>query len=78
VLAYSPYDPVEMPTELIALLAHFDGSPVDDVRRRVREQSGIALDDGLLRKLVDFGILIEVRDSGPFASEQSEGDPRPA
>jgi hypothetical protein len=59
VVAYSPFDPLEVPLELIGLLVHFDGSPVEEARRAIEQRHGVVLDDALVRKLVDFGILVD-------------------
>ncbi len=55
VIAYSPYDPVEIPLPLLESLAAFDGRPTGEV---VAELAGrIELDAETLSTLVDFGIL---------------------
>lgn len=59
VVSYSPFDPIDVPTELLPLLAHFDGSSVDQARQVIEQRSGIRLDDTLVQKLLDFGMLVD-------------------
>lgn len=56
VQSYSPYDLLEMPKELIDVLALFDGRGTEDVVRDA-EVRGISLDAETLQRLVDFGFL---------------------
>lgn len=58
VTAYSGHDPVEMPRALFDALAHFDGRPLDEARAAIVRAGGPELTDGLVRKLVDFGVLV--------------------
>jgi hypothetical protein len=58
VVTYSDYDPVELPHGMLALLPHFDGRPTDEVLDRFRDDSGIEIGAGFLRRLVDFDILV--------------------
>jgi hypothetical protein len=58
VMTYSRFDPIELPNELIPLLAYFDGAKVDDARRRILDEHGIALEEDLVLKLLDFGVLV--------------------
>jgi hypothetical protein len=57
VVTYSPYDPIELPKVLFDLLAAFDGRSLEEARRNIREDFGFELDDDLLQRLFDFGIL---------------------
>jgi hypothetical protein len=56
VVTYLRYDPLDLPTELVAVLGAFDGRSVEQARA-VLAEGGIEIDDALLRKLTDFGIL---------------------
>jgi hypothetical protein len=57
VVGYSPFDPVDLPAELMTALACFDGAPLPEARARLVEEHGLELDDDLVRKLIDFGLL---------------------
>ena len=46
-----------MPNELWAALPRFDGRPTTEVLAELEEREGIELDEELLGKLVDFGVL---------------------
>jgi hypothetical protein len=48
-----------MPTDLVAVLPHFDGRPADDVLEEIRVQRGIRLDPALVRRMADFRVLVE-------------------
>ena len=58
-VTYSAYDPLRMPTDLVAVLPHFDGRPADDVLEEIRVQRGIRLDPALVRRMADFRVLVE-------------------
>ena len=58
-VTYSPYDPLRMPADLVAVLPHFDGRPTDDVLEEIRVQRGIRLDPALVRRMADFRVLVE-------------------
>jgi len=49
--------PLDLPDELVDELRRFDGRLTADVLREIREESGLELTAGLVRKLVDYGIL---------------------
>jgi hypothetical protein len=57
---YSPYDPLEVPNELVPLLSMFDGRSTRAVIEAVHEEHGVLLDDELLQQLVDFELLTPV------------------
>ncbi len=61
--AYSDYDLLELPSELMQVLHHFDGRPVREVRRGVARESGVEIDDDFLRMLLDFGILVDAKEA---------------
>jgi len=50
-------DPLRLPGELVDQLRRFDGRPTADVLREIRQETGLELTMGLVRKLLDFGIL---------------------
>ena len=56
--AYSTLDTVDFPMQVIAALQLFDGRPVADVLPEVTQRFGTTIDEPLLRKLVDFGLLV--------------------
>ena len=58
VATYSSLDPLELPREVLDLLAMFDGRPTDEVIESTRENRGVELGRDLLRKLVDFELLV--------------------
>jgi hypothetical protein len=58
VCAYSSYDPLDVPSRLLAALLRFDGRPTEAVAREIAEQDGLALPAPLLRTLVDFELLV--------------------
>ncbi len=55
---YSPYDPIELPTELLGVLHRFDGRPTSVVRAQIAKEDGFDLDVEFLRLLCDFEILV--------------------
>jgi hypothetical protein len=59
VVTYSPYDPLELPRLLVDALPYFDGRPTAEALRRIRTERGIDLQPDLVRRLVDFGVLVE-------------------
>ena len=63
-VTYSPYDPVRLSPELVAVLPHFDGRPAGEVPEEIRLQRGIRLDPAPVRRIADFRVLVE-GDSGP-------------
>jgi hypothetical protein len=56
--AYRVYDPLLLPPRLLDLLRYFDGGPTDEALRRMAEAEGTTLDASLVRRLVDFGVLV--------------------
>jgi hypothetical protein len=57
-VSYSEYDPVSVPTALLPALGHFDGRPTRRVLRTLSSERGVTIDEALLRRLVDYQILI--------------------
>lgn len=58
VTTYSSLDPVEVPNIVMALLQYFDGRPTNDAVNAIAVKTGIRLEPALIRKMVDFGLLI--------------------
>src|ERR1700693_76066 len=58
-VTYSPYDPLRMSPELVAVLPHFDGRPTGEVMEEIRVHRGIRLDPALVRRMMDFRVLVE-------------------
>jgi hypothetical protein len=59
VMTYNPYDPLELPRLLVDVLPYFDGRPTAQALRRIRTERGVNVQPELVRRLVDFGVLIE-------------------
>jgi hypothetical protein len=57
-ISYSPFDPIGLPAPLLGILHYFDGRPTTDAFRAIAEERGIRLDDALVRKLIDWKILL--------------------
>jgi hypothetical protein len=58
IVAYSGHDPINLPKILVGLLPYFDGGPTTDTLRRIRRETGYVLEPALVRKLVDYEILL--------------------
>ena len=58
VTTYNPYDPLELPRLLVEVLGYFDGSPTRDALERIRAERSINVQPSLVRRLVDFGVLV--------------------
>ena len=58
VCAYADSDPLEMSRALLDILRYFVGRTVDQALRSINVAEGIRLDRALVRKLVDFEILV--------------------
>jgi hypothetical protein len=59
VVSYSDYDPLELPRLLVDVLPYFDGRPTAEAVRHIRAERHVNVQPDLLRRLVDFGILVE-------------------
>jgi hypothetical protein len=55
--SYRSFDHLLVPKAVIEALHHFDGRPTREVLRSIADDEGLELDDTLVLKLVDFGIL---------------------
>ena len=61
VTTYSAYDPLELPRLLVDVLPYFDGRPTSETLARIRAERRINVQLDLVRRLVDFGLLVEPR-----------------
>jgi hypothetical protein len=61
VVTYSPYDPLELPRLLVDVLPYFDGRPTTQTLRQIRDERGLNIQPSLVRRLLDFGILVAPR-----------------
>ena len=62
VWSHNQYDPITIPAAAWLHVSAFDGRAVTDVRADLPEEALCALDDGVLQRLIDHGILVP--DSG--------------
>jgi Fe-S-cluster containining protein len=60
--SYSGTDPLSVPAVLRQVLPVFRGQPTVDARAEIADVAGLELDDDLVVRLVDFGILNDVSD----------------
>jgi len=58
VVGYSGYDPLELPTSLVQVLHVFDGRPTRQAPAAARG-AGVGVAVQVVRRLVDFGILVD-------------------
>jgi hypothetical protein len=58
VSGYSGTDPLDLPRALLDVLPFFDGRPTDEALSSIRVERNIKVHPGLVRKLVDFKILV--------------------
>jgi hypothetical protein len=58
VSTYSIYDPLDVPDTVMQLLQYFDGRPTADALAAIAEERGVSLDPALVRKMVDFELLV--------------------
>jgi hypothetical protein len=57
VVAYSRFDPLDLPTGLLELLPALERGALAEARAALAEDEGVELDDALVRRLLDFGVL---------------------
>lgn len=57
VCTYSNIDPLKLPKKLLNVLHHFDGKPTEEALSAIESQHGLRVAEGVVRKLVDFGVL---------------------
>ena len=55
---YSSYDPLDVPQTVMELLHYFDGRPTERVLAAIADEHGVRLEPALIRKLVDFKLLV--------------------
>ncbi|MBF0102925.1 MAG: hypothetical protein HQK77_18675, partial [Desulfobacterales bacterium] len=55
---YSHYDPIELPIPVFESLRYFDGRPVPEIMKQIKEEKDISFDDSLLQLFVDFKLLV--------------------
>jgi hypothetical protein len=58
VSTYSGSDPLDLPTELLEALPYFDGRSTNQALRAIEVGAGLRLGQALIRRLVDFQILV--------------------
>ncbi len=58
VWSYSRLDPLDLPKVLSDILHYFNGRPVMEALKIISEKEDIEIDKALLRKLIDFRILL--------------------
>ena len=58
IATYSRTDALVLPPLLLGLLPRFDGSPVEEVVLRIREEENVEIEAELLQRLHDFGVLV--------------------
>jgi hypothetical protein len=58
VSTYSDYDPIDIPQTVMELLRYFDGRPTEQALAVIAEERGVRLDPALVRKMVDFKLLV--------------------
>jgi hypothetical protein len=58
VITYNPYDPLELPRMLVDVLGYFDGRPTREALAQIRQERDINVQPSLVRRLVDFGVLV--------------------
>ena len=58
VVTYSKYDPLELPADLLPVLGYFDGRPTQKVLAKIEAETGHILEEGLVRALADFEVLV--------------------
>lgn len=56
--SYDSYDPVELPKSLLEVLSYFDGRPTQQALAAISAECGIKINHAVVRKLVDFKILV--------------------
>ena len=56
---YSDYDPLDVPSIVMELLHYFDGRPTEDAIAAIAQERGFRLEPALVRKMVDFGLLVQ-------------------
>lgn len=58
VQTYSGYDPLDVPQSVMEALGYFDGRPTEEALAMIAEELAVRVEPDLLRKLVDFELLV--------------------
>jgi len=64
VTTYSEIDPLDLPRSMFEFLHYFDGRPTADALSAIESEQGVRLDPALVRKMMDFSLLITPEESG--------------
>lgn len=64
IVSYSEYAPLVVPSVVLNLLPYFEGRTVDEALKAIDEQEDIELEPALVRKLLDFEILVTAAAEG--------------
>jgi len=75
---YSRSEPLDLPHELLAVLAHFDGRANEHVIAEVEDEEQVTLTPELLRTLVDFSVLVPAESLARENRTQQTQNPRAA
>jgi len=59
IVSYSEYAPLLLPAVVLNLLPYFEGRTVEEARQAIDEQEQTEIELALVRKLLDFEILVE-------------------
>jgi hypothetical protein len=68
IVSYSANAPLLLPAVVLNLLPYFQGRTVDEAIQAIDEQEHIEMESALVRKLLDFEILVEAESSLPTPS----------
>jgi hypothetical protein len=60
--SYSVYDPLDVPQAVMELLHYFDGRPTERALAAIADERGVRVEPALVRKLVDFKLLVPAED----------------
>jgi len=58
VCTYSSFDPLDLPGVVMQVLGYFDGRPTAEALAAIADEKEIRLDPSLVRKMVDFALLV--------------------
>jgi hypothetical protein len=59
VTSYSPYDPLDIPKQVMEALPYFNGRPLNEALDIITRQKNIPLNSVILQTLLDFGVLVK-------------------
>jgi hypothetical protein len=59
ITTYSPYDPLDVPRQVLEVLTYFDGRPLSETLEVIAREKNFPINSQLIRKLMDFGLLSE-------------------